>query len=173
MVVKKVIQRDHQVLLPGDKERVLFTENIGPCTGVGGTDGKGAGFLWHCDMPYASLPKIKKRLAEEGVDFSKLDIRVYSNGWGWFFPIWSLFVKLPIYVQLWRCGISFCNLPRPRVSSWSATGRIGLRVNVDTGTIAPTEVHYNWVDKDDWDVAPERRWTLRNLLKYLRRKKPG
>jgi hypothetical protein len=46
-MVLKVRQGDYKILLKTDEERELLTENIGPSTGVAGTDGKGAGFLCH------------------------------------------------------------------------------------------------------------------------------
>jgi hypothetical protein len=80
-MVAKVRQRAFRILLPTDTERELFTENIGPCTGVAGTDGNGAGFLCHFDGKRSTLAldEILKILKQNGVDLKSLKVRVISN----------------------------------------------------------------------------------------------
>jgi hypothetical protein len=145
----KIRQRDFKVLLLGDKERELFTENIGPCTGVAGTDGKGVGFLCHLDSPYSTftLRQIRVVLDENNVDLSTLKISIVSSLFGWFYPMWWP-TKLSIYCYLWSWGLP--RLPRPASpSGWFK--RVSMRVNADTGEIKVSDPHYEWIDKADYD----------------------
>lgn len=80
-MVAKVRQRAFRILLPTDTERELFTENISPCTGVAGTDGKGAGFLCHFDGKRSTLAldEIFKILKQNGVDLKSLKALSRAN----------------------------------------------------------------------------------------------
>ncbi|KVD85338.1 hypothetical protein WS62_19585 [Burkholderia sp. ABCPW 14] len=155
----KVRQRDFKILLPGDRERELFTENIGPCTGVAGTNGKGVAFLCHLDSPYSAftLRQIRVVLEESNVDFGTLKIRVVSSLFGWLYPGWWP-TKLSIYYYILSWGLP--RLPWPASpSGWFQ--RVSMHVNADTGDIKISEPHYQWIDKADYDpieVVKKQEW---------------
>lgn len=147
-MVEKVRQRDYKILIPKDKQRELFTENIGPCVGIAGANGKGAGFLCHVDVPCSvgDLTRAISKLQGEEIDVHGFNIHVVTNLCG---ILYSLLARPTLCWQLRALGKKGCKVKREIV--WNPFGRVGLRVNVDTGIITRTPVHMDWIDKADYD----------------------
>lgn len=135
-MVVKVNQRDYEVLLPGDDERELITGNVGPCTALVGTNGKGTAFLFHVDGPCSvrGLSEVAKVVKHPGT------FRIYatSNAFGW---IAFFFVKWWILRELRRHGF---RSPQREVFSCNPGGRLEVRVDADTGHITKTRESSKW-----------------------------